>query len=217
MRRGDVYVVCADAACSTRRNRCAAAAAAAADGCDDADDNDETLICVWCFASGGERDDHRSDHRYRVASSLDFPLLEESWTAAMELALVDAVLAIGFDFDLIARMIEGGLFTAHEVRRHFNVALVDRQALAPQQAPLTTRATFLDRVAAQRRARQRRQSLRRGESVEKVIIRNLICMSRAASHSVVGGDAPLTTMAATLAPTLVMDDSVMQRESVDAR
>ncbi|XP_029467604.1 transcriptional adapter 2-alpha isoform X8 [Rhinatrema bivittatum] len=53
------------------------------------------LLCLQCFARGFEYKKHQSDHRYEIMTS-DFPVLDPSWTAQEEMALLEAVMDCGF-------------------------------------------------------------------------------------------------------------------------
>lgn len=49
-----------------------------------------TLLCLHCFAQGYEASNHESDHSYEVIS-LDFSLIETSWSALEEMTLLEAI------------------------------------------------------------------------------------------------------------------------------
>ncbi|XP_043910836.1 transcriptional adapter 2-alpha [Protopterus annectens] len=53
------------------------------------------LMCLQCFARGFEYRKHHSDHKYEIMTS-DFPILDSSWTAQEEMALLEAVMDCGF-------------------------------------------------------------------------------------------------------------------------
>uniref|UniRef100_A0A8C8I2Z8 Transcriptional adapter n=1 Tax=Oncorhynchus tshawytscha TaxID=74940 RepID=A0A8C8I2Z8_ONCTS len=53
------------------------------------------LLCLQCFTRGFEFKKHESNHKYEIMTS-DFPVLEPSWTAQEEMALLEAVMDCGF-------------------------------------------------------------------------------------------------------------------------
>nr|KAF6417383.1 transcriptional adaptor 2A [Molossus molossus] len=53
------------------------------------------LLCLQCFTRGFEYKKHQSDHTYEIMTS-DFPVLDPSWTAQEEMALLEAVMDCGF-------------------------------------------------------------------------------------------------------------------------
>jgi transcriptional adapter 2-alpha len=53
-----------------------------------------TLLCLHCFAQGYETSSHQNDHSYEVIS-LDFSLIENTWTASEELTLLDSIAECG--------------------------------------------------------------------------------------------------------------------------
>uniref|UniRef100_A0A3B1KBW9 Transcriptional adapter n=1 Tax=Astyanax mexicanus TaxID=7994 RepID=A0A3B1KBW9_ASTMX len=53
------------------------------------------LLCLQCFTRGYEYKKHQSDHKFEIMTS-DFPILEPSWTAQEEMALLEAVMDCGF-------------------------------------------------------------------------------------------------------------------------
>ncbi|ESO01886.1 hypothetical protein HELRODRAFT_65773 [Helobdella robusta] len=53
-------------------------------------------ICLNCFSKGSEKPPHYNHHQYEV-QKYDFPLFESSWSAQMELDLLDAVNVCGYD------------------------------------------------------------------------------------------------------------------------
>ncbi|XP_077579271.1 transcriptional adapter 2-alpha isoform X1 [Stigmatopora nigra] len=53
------------------------------------------LLCLQCFTRGFEYKKHQSDHKYEIMTS-DFPVLEASWSAQEEMALLEAVMDCGF-------------------------------------------------------------------------------------------------------------------------
>ncbi|XP_066465276.1 transcriptional adapter 2-alpha [Eleutherodactylus coqui] len=55
----------------------------------------EFLLCLQCFSRGFEYKKHQSDHSYEIMTS-DFPVLDPSWTAQEEMALLEAVMDCGF-------------------------------------------------------------------------------------------------------------------------
>ncbi|XP_069827571.1 transcriptional adapter 2-alpha isoform X2 [Dendropsophus ebraccatus] len=55
----------------------------------------EFLLCLQCFSRGFEYKKHQSDHNYEIMTS-DFPVLDPSWTAQEEMALLEAVMDCGF-------------------------------------------------------------------------------------------------------------------------
>ncbi|XP_077151643.1 transcriptional adapter 2-alpha isoform X10 [Ranitomeya variabilis] len=55
----------------------------------------EFLLCLQCFSRGFEYKKHQSYHNYEIMTS-DFPVLDPSWTAQEEMALLEAVMDCGF-------------------------------------------------------------------------------------------------------------------------
>ncbi|XP_069612683.1 transcriptional adapter 2-alpha isoform X4 [Ranitomeya imitator] len=55
----------------------------------------EFLLCLQCFSRGFEYKKHQSDHNYEIMTS-DFPVLDPSWTAQEEMAVLEAVMDCGF-------------------------------------------------------------------------------------------------------------------------
>ncbi|CAH2221323.1 transcriptional adapter 2-alpha isoform X2 [Pelobates cultripes] len=55
----------------------------------------EFLLCLQCFSRGFEYKKHQSNHSYEIMTS-DFPVLDPSWTAQEEMALLEAVMDCGF-------------------------------------------------------------------------------------------------------------------------
>nr|XP_054312869.1 transcriptional adapter 2-alpha isoform X3 [Pongo pygmaeus] len=53
------------------------------------------FLCLQCFTRGFEYKKHQSDHTYEIMTS-DFPVLDPSWTAQEEMALLEAVMDCGF-------------------------------------------------------------------------------------------------------------------------
>ncbi|XP_075417568.1 transcriptional adapter 2-alpha isoform X3 [Tenrec ecaudatus] len=53
------------------------------------------FLCLQCFTRGFEYKKHQSDHTYEIMTA-DFPVLDPSWTAQEELALLEAVMDCGF-------------------------------------------------------------------------------------------------------------------------
>ncbi|XP_015282250.1 PREDICTED: transcriptional adapter 2-alpha isoform X2 [Gekko japonicus] len=53
------------------------------------------LLCLQCFTRGFEYKKHRSDHTYEIMTS-NFPVLDPTWTAQEEMALLEAVMDCGF-------------------------------------------------------------------------------------------------------------------------
>uniref|UniRef100_A0A8C5MBJ9 Transcriptional adapter n=2 Tax=Leptobrachium leishanense TaxID=445787 RepID=A0A8C5MBJ9_9ANUR len=53
------------------------------------------LLCLQCFTRGFEYKKHQSNHSYEIMTS-DFPVLDPSWTAREEMALLEAVMDCGF-------------------------------------------------------------------------------------------------------------------------
>ncbi|XP_011377708.1 transcriptional adapter 2-alpha isoform X2 [Pteropus alecto] len=53
------------------------------------------FLCLQCFTRGFEFKKHQSDHTYEIMTS-DFPVLDPSWTAQEEMALLEAVMDCGF-------------------------------------------------------------------------------------------------------------------------
>ena len=53
-----------------------------------------TLLCLHCFAQGYETSTHENDHSYEVIS-LDFTLIESTWTASEEMSLLDSIAECG--------------------------------------------------------------------------------------------------------------------------
>ncbi|XP_066219319.1 transcriptional adapter 2-alpha isoform X1 [Saccopteryx leptura] len=53
------------------------------------------FLCLQCFTRGFEYKKHESDHTYEIMTS-DFPVLDPSWTAQEEMALLEAVMDCGF-------------------------------------------------------------------------------------------------------------------------
>ncbi|KAK2506103.1 hypothetical protein MC885_000867, partial [Smutsia gigantea] len=53
------------------------------------------FLCLQCFTRGFEYKKHQSDHSYEIMTS-DFPVLDPSWTAQEEMALLEAVMDCGF-------------------------------------------------------------------------------------------------------------------------
>ncbi|XP_053313665.1 transcriptional adapter 2-alpha isoform X3 [Spea bombifrons] len=53
------------------------------------------LLCLQCFSRGFEYKKHQSDHSYEIMTS-DFAVLDSSWTAQEEMALLEAVMDCGF-------------------------------------------------------------------------------------------------------------------------
>lgn len=76
-------------------------------------------ICIECFANGTEGAQHLKTHQYQVFQALNFPLLEENWTAYQELKFLEAMEIHGFGNwnDISIKM---GDKTAIEAERHFN-------------------------------------------------------------------------------------------------
>ncbi|XP_058020171.1 transcriptional adapter 2-alpha isoform X2 [Ahaetulla prasina] len=53
------------------------------------------LLCLQCFTRGFEYKKHQSDHSYEIMTS-NFPVLDPTWTAQEEMALLEAVMDCGF-------------------------------------------------------------------------------------------------------------------------
>ncbi|XP_053130793.1 transcriptional adapter 2-alpha isoform X3 [Hemicordylus capensis] len=53
------------------------------------------LLCLQCFTRGFEYKKHQSDHTYEIMTS-NFPVLDPTWTAQEEMALLEAVMDCGF-------------------------------------------------------------------------------------------------------------------------
>nr|XP_028572434.1 transcriptional adapter 2-alpha-like isoform X1 [Podarcis muralis] len=53
------------------------------------------LLCLQCFTIGFEYKKHQSDHTYEIVTS-NFPVLDPTWTAQEEMALLEAVMDCGF-------------------------------------------------------------------------------------------------------------------------
>ena len=53
------------------------------------------FLCLQCFTRGFEYKKHQRDHTYEIMTS-DFPVLDPSWTAQEEMALLEAVMDCGF-------------------------------------------------------------------------------------------------------------------------
>uniref|UniRef100_A0A2K6S579 Transcriptional adapter 2-alpha n=1 Tax=Saimiri boliviensis boliviensis TaxID=39432 RepID=A0A2K6S579_SAIBB len=53
------------------------------------------FLSLQCFTRGFEYKKHQSDHTYEIMTS-DFPVLDPSWTAQEEMALLEAVMDCGF-------------------------------------------------------------------------------------------------------------------------
>ncbi|KAF6097518.1 transcriptional adaptor 2A [Phyllostomus discolor] len=53
------------------------------------------FLCLQCFTRGFEYKKHQNDHTYEIMTS-DFPVLDPSWTAQEEMALLEAVMDCGF-------------------------------------------------------------------------------------------------------------------------
>ena len=76
-----------------------------------------TLLCLHCFAQGYETSGHQNDHSYEVIS-LDFPLLENTWTALEEMSLLDSIAECGIGnwSDIACRL---RTKTAEECETHY--------------------------------------------------------------------------------------------------
>ncbi|KAM3854721.1 transcriptional adapter 2-alpha isoform 2-T2 [Vipera latastei] len=53
------------------------------------------LLCLQCFTRGFEYKKHQNDHSYEIMTS-NFPVLDPTWTAQEEMALLEAVMDCGF-------------------------------------------------------------------------------------------------------------------------
>ncbi|KAJ3035295.1 Transcriptional adapter ada2, partial [Rhizophlyctis rosea] len=51
----------------------------------------EVDICISCFSTGAEKNNHRNDHPYRVIDILNFPVFEENWRADEEIYLIEGL------------------------------------------------------------------------------------------------------------------------------
>ncbi|KAH7827322.1 putative transcriptional adapter ADA2b [Monocercomonoides exilis] len=79
----------------------------------------EFELCVECFLAGAVLDHHTLNHPYRVIENLNFPILEESWTAEEELILLDAIESNGVDnWSKIQEVVASK--TEQECRRHYH-------------------------------------------------------------------------------------------------
>ncbi|XP_076434849.1 transcriptional adapter 2-alpha-like [Babylonia areolata] len=75
-------------------------------------------ICLPCFAKGGEVGLHQNDHAYSVVKN-DFPLFENHWTAAEELALLNAMETHGYG-NWTDISLQQSVKPAEECERHYN-------------------------------------------------------------------------------------------------
>ncbi|XP_061193144.1 transcriptional adapter 2-alpha-like [Saccostrea echinata] len=75
-------------------------------------------ICLQCFSKGAEFGDHENDHSYTIVRD-DFPLFENSWSAAEELSLLKVMADCGYGNwqDVAQRMRVRG---KTEVEKHYN-------------------------------------------------------------------------------------------------
>lgn len=48
-------------------------------------------LCLECFSAGAEIAEHKSDHPYELVDCGSFPIIDESWKAHEELALLEAI------------------------------------------------------------------------------------------------------------------------------
>jgi len=75
-------------------------------------------LCVECFASGVELNDHKSEHAYRVMDTHNYPVLAADWGADEELALLDGIKMYGMgNWEDIADHI--GTKTKLQVEEHY--------------------------------------------------------------------------------------------------
>lgn len=51
----------------------------------------DVKLCLECFSAGAEIDKHQSDHPYELIDCGSFPIIDESWKAYEELALLEAI------------------------------------------------------------------------------------------------------------------------------
>ncbi|XP_025029323.1 transcriptional adapter 2-alpha isoform X4 [Python bivittatus] len=75
------------------------------------------LLCLQCFTRGFEYKKHQSDHSYEIMTS-NFPVLDPTWTAQEEMALLEAVMDCGFGnwHDVANQMITK---TKEECEKHY--------------------------------------------------------------------------------------------------
>ena len=87
-----------------------------------------TLLCLHCFAQGYETSSHQNDHSYEVVT-LDFSLIENTWTASEEMSLLDSISECGLGnwSDISCRI---RTKTAEECETHY----LDSYINYPQQA-----------------------------------------------------------------------------------
>ncbi|KAJ3302588.1 Transcriptional adapter ada2 [Kappamyces sp. JEL0829] len=84
-------------------------------------------LCVPCFSSGVELNDHKRTHDYRVIDALDFPIFESDWGADEEILLVEGLELFGLgNWETIADHI--GTKNALEVGEHYNRVFVQSES-----------------------------------------------------------------------------------------
>ncbi|KAL7715020.1 Transcriptional adapter [Entamoeba marina] len=75
-------------------------------------------LCLECFSSGVELQQHKNNHPYQIVRNMHFPLLTLDWGAGEELLLLDAIEIYGLDnwFEVAKHM---ATKTAKECKDHY--------------------------------------------------------------------------------------------------
>lgn len=116
------------------------------------DDQTHVEICPKCFLEGKESENHKKMSPYRVIQKLDFPLLEDSWTAHEELVFLEALELFGYgNWEDIAGYMNSK--SAVAIEKHFkscygrflnsSISIEDRREVI-KNSPLESFETVLD-------------------------------------------------------------------------
>ena len=80
-------------------------------------------VCPGCFAKGKEFGQHRNEHAYEVRQN-NFTILEDGWTAAEELKLLESLIELGYgNWNEVAKQMQTK--DSDECKKHYGECYID--------------------------------------------------------------------------------------------